>query len=169
MYNGQVERVDKSHGLETCLVDDKGNLRFVHQGELTDKAEAQRYVDENNIRFSISFGPILVENGEKITHSWYDLGAIYNVYPRGALCQADDLHYYVITENGEWPYDTFHDLYTFNNFVYATGCDMAYTLDGGQTATIALNHVQMNPLYYGSQRRISDIFYFATAIPDGGK
>ena len=46
---------------------------------------------------------------------------------------------------------------------------MAYTLDGGQTATIAMNHEHINPVQYGSQRRISDIFYFATAIPDGGK
>ncbi len=168
VYNGVVERVDRSWCVETCFVDDKGDLSFCHMGQLLDKAEAQKYVDEHNIRFSISFGPILVENGVKKTHDWYLLGEIYDPYPRAALCQDGELHYYVITSNSKWPYEAFHNIYTFNDFVAATGCDMAYTLDGGQTATIAMNHEHINPVQYGSQRRISDIFYFATAIPDGG-
>ena len=169
VYNGIVERVDRSYCVETCLIDDKGDMSFVRAGQLMDRAEAQQYVDENNIRFSISFGPILVENGVKRTPDWYLLGEIYDPYPRAALCQAGELHYYVITSNSKWPYDAFHNIYTFNDYVTATGCDMAYTLDGGQTATIAMNHEHINPVQYGSQRRISDIFYFATAIPDGGK
>ena len=169
VYNGVVERLDKSYGIETCFIDENGDMSFVHQGELMNMEEAQKYVDDNNIRFSISFGPILVENGVKITHNWYMLGEIYGLYPRAALCQAGELHYYVITSNSKWPYDAFQTLYTFNDYIAATGCDMAYTLDGGQTATIAMNHQHINPVQYGSQRRISDIFYFATAIPDGGQ
>ena len=169
VYNGKVERVDKTWGVETCLIDSKGDLSFVHRGELTDPVEAQKYMDDNNIRFSISFGPILVENGVKNVPNWYMLGEIYDPYPRAALCQEGELHYYVITSNSKWPYSAFHDIYTFNDYVYATGCDMAYTLDGGQTATIVMNDQHINPVQYGSQRRISDIFYFATAIPDGGE
>ena len=169
VYNGKVERVDKTWGVETCLIDSKGDLSFVHRGELTDPVEAQKYMDDHNIRFSISFGPILVENGVKKVPDWYMLGEIYDPYPRAALCQEGELHYYVITSNSKWPYSAFHDIYTFNDYVYATGCDMAYTLDGGQTATIVMNDQHINPVQYGSQRRISDIFYFATAIPDGGK
>ena len=168
VYNGVVEKLDMSGTIETCFVDDKGDLSFIRKGQLMNKEEAQQYVDEHNIRFSISFGPILVENGEKQIPNWYMLGEIYEPYPRAALCQNGELHYYVITSNSKWPYDTFHNIYTFNDFVAATGCDMAYTLDGGQTATIAMNHQHINPVQYGSQRRISDIFYFATAIPDGG-
>ena len=169
VYNGVVEKLDWSGSIETCFVDDKGDLSFVRKGQLMSKEAAQQYVDEHNIRFSISFGPILVENGVKQYPNWYTLGEIYEPYPRAALCQAGELHYYVITSNSKWPYDAFHNIYTFNDYVAATGCDMAYTLDGGQTATIAMNHEHINPVQYGSQRRISDIFYFATAIPDGGK
>ena len=169
VYNGKVERVDNSWCVETCLIDSNGDMSFVRQGQLTNMEEAQKYVDEHNIRFSVSFGPILVDHGVKQTPNWYILGEIYDPYPRAALCQEGELHYYVITSNSKWPYDAFHNLYTFNEYVYATGCDMAYTLDGGQTATIAMNHQHINPVQYGSQRRISDIFYFATAIPDGGK
>jgi len=169
VYNGIVEKLDWSNNIETCFIDDNGDMSFVRKGQLTTKESAQQYVDEHNIRFSISFGPILVENGVKQNPNWYTLGEIYEPYPRAALCQAGDLHYYVITSNSKWPYDAFHNIYTFNDYVAATGCDMAYTLDGGQTATIAMNHEHINPVQYGSQRRISDIFYFATAIPDGGK
>ena len=45
--------------------------------------------------------------------------------------------------------------------------DMAYTLDGGQTAVIAMNDKLINNVMKGHQRNISDIFYFATAVPDG--
>ena len=169
VYNGVVEKLDQSNNIETCFIDNKGNMSFVRKGELTNMEEAQQYVDEHNIRFSLSFGPILVENGVKQIPNWYTLGEIYEPYPRAALCQAGDLHYYVITSNSKWPYDAFHNIFTFNDYVAATGCDMAYTLDGGQTATIAMNHQHINPVQYGSQRRISDIFYFATAIPDGGE
>lgn len=169
VYNGVVERLDKNWGIETCFIDDKGDMSFVHQGQLMNMEEAQKYVDEHNIRFSISFGPILVENGVKNVPNWYVLGEIYDPYPRAALCQEGELHYYVITSNSKWPYGAFHNIYTFNDYVYATGCDMAYTLDGGQTATIVMNDQHINPVQYGSQRRISDIFYFATAIPDGGQ
>ena len=45
------------------------------------------------------------------------------------------------------------------------GIPKAYALDGGQTAAIAMNHQLMNKVSYGSQRKISDIIYFATALP----
>ena len=59
-------------------------------------------------------------------------------------------------------------LFQFARQIEATGCRMAYALDGGQTAAIAMNDTLINQVSYGSQRRISDILYFATAVPDGG-
>ena len=44
----------------------------------------------------------------------------------------------------------------------------AYSLDGGQTATIVMNDELVNRPVYGQQRKISDIIYFATAVPEGG-
>jgi exopolysaccharide biosynthesis protein len=45
------------------------------------------------------------------------------------------------------------------------GVDKAYALDGGQTAVIAMNGKLINRVVHGYQRRISDIIYFATAVP----
>ena len=43
----------------------------------------------------------------------------------------------------------------------------AYTLDGGQTAVITMNDRRINAVQFGYERMISDIIYFATAVPDG--
>ena len=45
---------------------------------------------------------------------------------------------------------------------------MAYCLDGGQTAAIVMGDQLINRPVYGQQRKISDIIYFATAMPEGG-
>ena len=46
------------------------------------------------------------------------------------------------------------------------GCEKAYTLDGGQTAVTILGGQLINPVQFGEERRVSDIIYFATAIPN---
>lgn len=168
VYNGVVERADTSGKIDTCFIDDQGDLIFSPKGELTEIEQTQKFVDEHNIRFSLSFGPILIENGMDCTPPHYALGEVNYHYPRMALCQAGALHYYIVTANCLNDLDAaFPTLKGFTDFLMRTGCDKAYTLDGGQTATIALNDQHINPVQYGSQRKISDIFYFATALPEG--
>jgi exopolysaccharide biosynthesis protein len=48
------------------------------------------------------------------------------------------------------------------------GCQKAYALDGDQTGTIVTNDKLINRPDYGTQRTVSDMIYFATAVPDGG-
>lgn len=167
VYNGEVKRIN-SYRVDTCMIDDKGDLHLIYGGKLTTQEEAQKYVDENNIRFSLAFGPILVDNGERLFLGDYPLGEVKDPFPRAALCQMDELHYLVVTANPEGPYKNCPAIYEFGINVAKTGCEKAYTLDGGQTAVIAMDHELVNNVYYGYQREISDIFYFATAVPDGG-
>ena len=47
------------------------------------------------------------------------------------------------------------------------GVENAYALDGGQTASIVINGKLVNPVDFGEERMMSDIIYFASAIPDG--
>lgn len=166
VYDGVVQRCD-STAVETCYINDDGDLIFSHRGELPDMESAQKFVDENNIRFSVAFGPILIENGKPARIDWYLLGEIKDDYSRAALCQKDKLHYLLVTANTEWPCSETTDIYGFQKALMNYGCDMVYTLDGGQTAVIAMNDKLINKVVYGYQRDISDIIYFATAIPDG--
>lgn len=167
VYEGQVRRVEGTYA-ETCMIDQDGNMHFVRGGEILKTDEAQKYVDENNIRFSLCFGPILVDNYEVLEHTWYGVGEIDEGYARAALCQMDDLHYIVATANTEGAYQDIPTVATFNKYISATGCKMAYCLDGGQTAAIVMNDQLINRPVYGTQRKISDIIYFATAVPNGG-
>lgn len=164
--DGQVHR---GHGkfLDTCYIDDKGDLLFTYAKEITDMEAAQAYVKEHNVRFSLCFGPVMVLNGENVVPRTYNTGEINQNYSRAALCQLDKLHYLVVDANMEGKYRRVPTLPQFAENLVELGIPTAYTLDGGQTASIALDSKLVNTVSYGSQRDISDIFYFATALPAG--
>ena len=166
VYEGQVKRVEGTYA-ETCMIDDKGDMHFVYGGDITETAKAQAYVDENNIQFSLCFGPILIDEYQEVEHTWYGVGEINEGYARAALCQMGSLHYIVATANTQGVHQEIPTVETFRKNIAATGCRMAYCLDGGQTAAIVMNDQLINRPVYGTQRKISDIIYFATAVPEG--
>lgn len=152
---------------DTCYVDGEGNLILERDQTFASIEEVQAYADENDIQFSLSFGPILVKDGENICPKGYDLGEVKERYSRAAICQMDRLHYLYIAAGMDEGAMSLMTMRTFSRHVADTGCRQAYALDGGQTTTIVLNNQVMNHVNYGSERRISDILYFATAIPQG--
>ena len=163
VYEGEVRKVHANKA-DTCFIDDGGNLIFLGQDVKMTQEEAQQFVDENHIRFSLVFGPILVEDGVRCEPANYDLGEVNSFSPRAALCQMDELHYLVVTANPEPEHPGKLDIHQFAQRLAETGCRKAYTLDGGQTAAIALDGELVNHVLYGQQRPISDIIYFATAV-----
>ena len=158
----------RGHYLDTCYIDSNGDLLFTYAGDYTDEASVQAFVDENDIRFSLSFGPVMILNGEYRVPNDYNSGEINSRYSRSALCQLGPLHYLVVTANSEGSYYSVPRVSEFAKNLQAMGIPTAYALDGGQTATIAMEGQVINKVSYGSQRDISDIFYFATAIEKEG-
>ena len=167
VYQGEAKRVEGTYA-ETCYIDSNGDMHFTYGGDVLTVADVQSFVDEHDIRFSLAFGPILVDNYEVIPHTWYGVGEINEEYARAALLQMDTLHYIVVTANTDGVTTFIPTVAKFQEVVAATGCRHAYSLDGGQTATIVMNDELVNRPVYGQQRKISDIIYFATAVPDGG-
>ena len=167
VYDGVVRKAAGKH-CDTCFVDSQGNLSFARKGEILTMEDAQAYVAEHDSRFSLAFGPVLVEDGQVCTPSQYSLGEIDDHYARAALCQLGKLHYLVATVNSEGTWRNVPTIHQFAKRIQETGCDKAYALDGGQTAAIVMKNQLINNVVYGYQRKISDIIYFATAIPDGG-
>ena len=166
VYNGQVYRADNR--VDTCFIDDQGELLFARAGQINTWDEAQRFVDENNIRFSLAFGPVLIENGENVVPERYLLGEINGAYSRAAIAQLGQLHYLMVVTGYE---DTFRYMpgsRQFADVLVSMGVEKAYSLDGGQTGVIVTNDKLINRPNYGFQRTVSDIIYFATAVPDGG-
>ena len=165
VYQGEAKRVEGTYA-ETCYIDANGDMHFTYGGDVLTVEDVQTFVDERDIQFSLAFGPILVENYEEVPHSWYGVGEINEGYARSALLQMDTLHYIVVTANTTGIYQEIPTVEMFRKNIAATGCRMAYCLDGGQTATIVMNDELVNRPVYGQQRKISDIIYFATAVPE---
>lgn len=166
VYDETVMRFEGNQ-LDTCFVNGNGDLLFAHRGDLKTEEEAIRFVEENDIRFSFAFGPILIDNGERCEPLYYPIGEIHEQFSRAGIGQRGELHYILTTVNHEF----FNNVPTIAGFAHGVeryGCDKFYTLDGGQTATIVMNDQVFNNVDYGNQRQISDILYFATAIPEGG-
>lgn len=165
VYNGEVERI-QDNNLDSCFIDDQGDLIFSKAGELTSKEDLRTFVEDHQIRFSLSFGPILIDEGEYCVPWYYPVGEISGNFSRAALCQLGPLHYLLVTVNDEGRYVYFPTLYSFADVLLEMGIKKAYALDGGQTATIVMNDQVINRVSFGSERYISDIIYFATAMPE---
>lgn len=168
VYGNQVRRVNTNRA-DTCLINEEGDLLFLYQNEKMTKEEAQAYVDENQVRFSLTFGPVLIDNGVRCEPKNYDIGQPNSYSSRAALCQMGKLHYLLVNVNPEGDNPCRITVHQLAEQLMNTGCDKAYTLDGGQTAVIAMDGKLINPVLFGTQRKISDIIYFATAIPEGGQ
>ena len=171
VYDGQV--MDVNSLIDTLFIDDQGDFHFAYRREINDMETAQKFVDENNIRFSLAFGPVLVQDGQRIKIPQdYILGEVKDKqwYPRAAIAKMPgELHYLMVVANQD-PDRGYNYVPTMSEFadqMMAFGAEQAYALDGGQTAVIVTNDKLINRPSYGYQRAISDIIYFATAIPNG--
>ncbi len=163
VYEGEVKRTNYSELVDACFVDKNGDLILLPAGELNTVAEAQAFVDEHDINFSLAFGPILVRDSVRCEPERYYLGEPNGFYPRAALCQMDDLHYVAVMANGQYGFRNSPNIHQFADIIEQLKPKHAYTLDGGQTGTIVMHGEAMNPRTNGG-RWISDIIYWGTAI-----
>lgn len=164
VYDGMLMR-SEGYYMDTCFIKGNGDLGMVYAREMQDETEMQKYIDENEVRFSLSFGPVLIKDGEVRTQpATYPVGEGKVPNARAALGQLDTLHYVLVAVNAEPPYSKGHTLKAFSENLKELGCVQAYNLDGGQSATIVMNDQLVNYVY---ERLLSDIIYFATAIPNG--
>ena len=164
VYQRQLYRFNP-RSLESCFFTASGDMIFTHVGELNTEDEVKKFVQDNDIVFSISFGPILVENGEKKATNTYLVGEVDIQYSRAAIGQVDKLHYLLMSINEEGVYKNRVTINQAADLIYAKGVPNAYALDGGQTATIVMQGETFNRPDWGNERIMTDIIYFATAIP----
>ena len=162
MYRHAPAKVD------TAYFTAEGDMIFSKRGELMNADEAKQFIADNNVIFSTAFGPVLVENGEKVTTTQYPIGEIDKKYSRAAIGQKDDLHYILMTVNYEGPCQYTCTLAQATEYIFAKGVQKAYALDGGQTSSMVFNGELVNRVDWGNERTMSDIIYFASAVPEGG-
>ena len=164
IYMGQVQNV--STKVDTCYIDGNGDMIFTRAGEIRTEEEAQAFADAHDVRFSLAFGPVMVENGVNVVPSSYPLGEINDRYARAALCQLGQLHYLLVAANQQGGYKGLVTSSGFADELVKLGVEKAFAVDGGQSAAIVTGDKLINRPVYGVQRAMSDIIYFATAIPE---
>ncbi len=168
VYQRQLYRSDLD-SVDTCFFDTTGNMIFSKAGQFADEASVKQFIEDNDILFSVAFGPVLVDNGELIHCDSYPIGEINTQYSRSCIAQKGELHYLLMTINhtpDTRPRATINELGTY---IHSKGVDKAYTLDGGQTAEIVMMGGPVNYVDYNNERLVSDIIYFATALPNSSQ
>ncbi len=156
VYDGTVYRF--ASALDTCYITYDGKMLFSYAGQLKTIQDCQNFVSANNISFSITFGPVIVDNGQQRTISSYMLGEIDDKYCRAALGEIEDRHYLIMVMNQDYGYGV-SNLHAVAPIMLAKNCQKAYTLDGGLTGAIYMDDVKFNRV---TVRETSDIIYFAT-------
>ena len=155
------------YSCDTCYVNGAGDLLFSYRGQFTSEEEALAFAEENDVIFSLVFGPVLIDGGVDVTPDRYAWGQILDEYARAAIGQLGERHYLLMNLNcGTHQYYKLFTLREAADSMIKRGCERAYTLDGGQTATTVFRGKLINPVQFGWERQVSDIIYFATAIPE---
>jgi hypothetical protein len=155
--------------IDSCFFTASGDMLFSHRGELKEKGEAEQFVKDNDVVFGLAFGPILVENGEATHTASYPVGEVQFHYSRSAIGQLDSLHYLLMTAGFDAWYDNVPDINQTAQYIQAKGVDKAYALDGGGTAEIVVDGKAFNHVDFDTERPMSDIIYFVTAIPEDAR
>ncbi|MBR1457346.1 MAG: phosphodiester glycosidase family protein, partial [Oscillospiraceae bacterium] len=174
-YNRHLYRMDTStytgmykkyNCVDTCFITGSGDFLFTHRQEEYTWEQMQQFIADNDVIFSISFGPVLVENGVIRECDWYPAGEINTGYSRAGIGQFAPLHYYYMSLNHSPERAARWTVNQFGREMYNKGVFNAYCLDGGQTSEIVFRGQPYNYIDFGAERGVSDIIYFATAIPE---
>ena len=167
VYQGQLCRYETS--CDVLFIDANGDFRMLSASELGSREDVEQYIADNNIQFSMSFGPILVRDGElqQLTGSYAGgIGEMYEQYSRSGIGQYDKLHYLIATVNHSQDGTPRATVNQFAEIIYGKGVQNAYNFDGGQTSEVLINNERYNYVDWDNEREVSDILYFATAIPE---
>lgn len=172
VWQRQVTRFKQADRLDSCFFTAGGDMLMTASGTFGAQEAAQAFVDENDVTFGVTFGPILVDGGQPLTvPDGYPLGEVASFYSRSVVAMVDDLHYLLMTVNMDESVGCDYPT-TINQtaqMIAAKGVQKAYAVDGGQTAVIAMRGETVNPVDYRSERTMSDIIYFATALPENDR
>ena len=174
VYNRELCRFETDYVINNCLryncvdsmfVTASGDFLYKRQGEEDTLESISAFIQENDILFSLAFGPVLVLDGEAVECRWYPMGEVHEGYSRAGIGQMGERHYLYMSLN----HGNQEARWTINQFAQHFAerpVQTAYALDGGQTQEIYFCGSCYSWMDFGVERPVSDIIYFATAIPE---
>ena len=155
--NGVVYRNQGSNG-EDMVISKDGTLSFISESDTTTDSLIQKQAWQ-----VLSFGPVLVENGEVAVTENDEVGMAMASNPRTAIGTVAKNHYLFVVSDGRTSESAGLSLYELANFMKSLGATNVYNLDGGGSSTMVFQgKVVNNPTTNGnkiSERAVSDILY----------
>ena len=155
--NGVVYRSQGSNG-EDMVISKDGTLSFISESDTTTDSLIQKQAWQ-----VLSFGPVLVENGQVAVTENDEVGMAMASNPRTAIGTVAKNHYLFVVSDGRTSESAGLSLYELANFMKSLGATNVYNLDGGGSSTMAFQgEVVNNPTTNGnkiSERAVSDILY----------
>ncbi len=146
---------------DNLIIDENGDFHTFIQSQGVMEFEEQT---GHQIIQAFTFGPTLVKEGQLMT-----IDKEYGYDPNGktartAIGQIGPLSYVLVVAEGRQNPEKGLTQQQLANFMYELGCVEAFNLDGGGSATMYFDGKYYNKLM-GGDRQMSDILYFATAVP----
>lgn len=155
--NGVVYRNQGSNG-EDMVISKDGTLSFISESDTTTDSLIQKQAWQ-----VLSFGPVLVENGQIAVTENDEVGMAMASNPRTAIGTVAKNHYLFVVSDGRTSESAGLSLYELANFMKSLGATNVYNLDGGGSSTMVFQgQVVNNPTTNGnkiSERAVSDILY----------
>lgn len=155
--NGVVYRNQGSNG-EDMVISKDGSLSFISESDTTTDSLIQKQAWQ-----VLSFGPVLVENGQIAVTENDEVGMAMASNPRTAIGTVAKNHYLFVVSDGRTSESAGLSLYELANFMKSLGATNVYNLDGGGSSTMVFQgEVVNNPTTNGnkiSERAVSDILY----------
>lgn len=160
--NGVVYRSQGSSG-EDMVISKDGSLSFISESDTTTDSLMQKQAWQ-----VLSFGPVLVENGEVAVSENDEVGMAMASNPRTAIGTVAKNHYLFVVSDGRTSESAGLSLYELANFMKSLGATNVYNLDGGGSSTMVFQgEVVNNPTTNGnkiSERAVSDILYIGKSL-----
>ena len=155
--NGVVYRNQGRNG-EDMVISKDGSLSFISESDTTTDSLIQKQAWQ-----VLSFGPVLVENGQIAVTENDEVGMAMASNPRTAIGTVAKNHYLFVVSDGRTSESAGLSLYELANFMKSLGATNVYNLDGGGSSTMVFQgEVVNNPTTNGnkiSERAVSDILY----------
>ena len=158
LRNGVLYRDTASTGTDALVVYGDGTMAAASQ----DSTSAQALKDAGAWQV-LSFGPVLVSDGQIAVAAGEEVGQSMNSNPRTAIGIISPLHYVVVVSDGRTGDNDGLSLYELAQVLIDNGATFAYNLDGGGSTTLYFDgKVVNNPTSgnVGGERSVSDIVYF---------
>ena len=160
---GETYRKKPVKNKDMLIIDDRGDFHILKN---SDADQLKTILDsDSDIINAFTFGPALVIDGVlQDMPKEYEFN-IRGREPRSAIGQLDTLTYLMVVVDGRSNRNKGITVAQLADFMQRMGCEQALNMDGGNTAALVFNSMLYCDKSNSGERSISDIIYFASAVP----